>query len=102
MCPVCEHPIGQCVCAGNKSISAGDGIVIVEHQTKGRKGKGVSVIRGISSDQYELEKLGKRLRKKCGAGGTVKNRTIEIQGDHRDMLVEELRKLGWLVKRSGG
>jgi len=102
MCPTCGHPIGECVCVGSKFSPANDGIVRVEHQTKGRKGKGVTVIRGASLDPLELAKLGKQLRKKCGTGGTVKNGKIEIQGDHRDMLVEELKKLGWVVKRCGG
>jgi translation initiation factor 1 len=49
-----------------------------------------------------LEELATRLKKACGAGGAVKDGTIEIQGDHRDRLVAELSKLGYDAKRSGG
>jgi translation initiation factor 1 len=50
----------------------------------------------------ELEGLATRLKKLCGAGGAVRDGTIEIQGDHRDRLVAELQKLGFAAKRSGG
>jgi len=62
----------------------------------------VSVISGLPLDAAELEALAGRLKKLCGAGGAVKNGSIEIQGDHRDRLVEELQKLGYDAKRSGG
>ena len=71
-------------------------------ETKGRKGKGVTVITGIPLAAPELAKLGKQLKKKCGSGGTVKDGNIELQGEHRDMAVEELKKLGFTVKRAGG
>ena len=70
--------------------------------TKGRKGKGVTVITGIPLDRDELQQLAKQLKQKCGSGGTVKEGAIEIQGDHRDTLVEELKKHGFTAKRSGG
>lgn len=74
----------------------------VGRETKGRKGKGVSLVRGVLLQDQELARLAKRLKTKCGSGGTVKNGVIEIQGDHRDLLMEELRKEGFTVKRSGG
>jgi translation initiation factor 1 len=74
----------------------------VGRQTKGRKGKGVTVITGVPLSTAELKELGKALKKLCGSGGTVKDGVIEIQGDHRDRLVEELTRRGWTVKRSGG
>jgi len=80
----------------------GDGIVRIGRETKGRKGKGVTIISGVPLDPPGLLALGKELKKRCGSGGTVKDGIIEIQGDHRDMLLEELQKRGWKVKRCGG
>ena len=60
------------------------------------------MVTGIPLDEEGLKALGKQLKAKCGAGGTVKNGVIEIQGDHRDALLEELGKRGWTVKRAGG
>jgi translation initiation factor 1 len=70
------------------SALKGDGIVCVGRETKGRKGAGVTVITGIPSHPEGLEKLAKQFKQQCGTGGTVKNGVIEIQGDHRDLLVE--------------
>lgn len=102
MCPACGKPVAQCVCRGKKTAPQGDGIVRVARSTKGRRGKGVTVITGVPLDQDGLRELAKQLRQKCGAGGTVKDGVIEIQGEHRDRLVEELKTLGYTVKRSGG
>jgi translation initiation factor 1 len=74
----------------------------VSRITKGCKGKGLTVITGIPLDDDSLAALAKQLKQKCGAGGTIKDGGIEIQGDHRDMLVEELRARGYSVKRAGG
>jgi translation initiation factor 1 len=76
--------------------------VRVGRQTKGRKGKGVTVVTGVPLGQAELEKLARDLKKKCGSGGTVRDGVIEIQGEHRDTLVEELGRRGYTAKRSGG
>ncbi|MBT8042052.1 MAG: stress response translation initiation inhibitor YciH [Pontiella sp.] len=80
----------------------GDGIVRVGRETKGRKGKGMTVVTGIPLHPEGLKDLAKTLKQKCGTGGTVKGRTIEIQGDHRDLLMAELQQLGYTVKRAGG
>jgi len=77
-------------------------IVRVGRETKGRRGKGVTVVHGVPLAGAALEELGARLKRVCGSGGTVKDGVIEIQGDHRDFLVQELAKLGWTVRRSGG
>jgi translation initiation factor 1 len=102
MCPDCGKPVDQCNCRNKPSTSTGDGIVRVSRETKGRKGKGVTVITGVPLDNKAMVKLGKQLKIKCGAGGTVKNGTIEIQGEHRDKVIEALQQYGWTIKRSGG
>ena len=102
MCPGCGRPVAECTCREERPIPQGDGIVRVSRETKGRKGKGVTVITGLAMDQAGLQRLAKELKRRCGAGGTVKGDAIEIQGDHRDLLVEELTKRGHTVKRSGG
>jgi translation initiation factor 1 len=76
--------------------------VRVGRETAGRSGKGVTVISGLPLSAQELEVLGARLKKLCGAGGAVRDGIIEIQGEHRDRLVQELIKLGFEAKRSGG
>ena len=102
VCPACGKAVANCVCSQNRSNPESNGVVRVGRETKGRKGKGVTVITGVPLDHSELTKLGKELKKKCGSGGTVKNSKIEIQGDHRDKLLVELKKHGWTVKHSGG
>ena len=83
-----------------KSISCGNSIIVrVGRETKRRKGKGVTVITGILLNHNQLLKLAQQLKQKCGAGGTVKNGVIEIQGDHRNILLEELNGYGYKVKR---
>jgi translation initiation factor 1 len=79
-----------------------DGIVRISRETKGRKGKGMTLITGIPMDRDGLKDLAKELKQKCGTGGTVKGDVIEIQGDHRDKLVGELTSRGWTVKKAGG
>lgn len=104
MCPDCNRAVAECVCAALKAeaIPAGDGIVRVGRQTKGRKGKVVTLITGVPVNENELRRLAKQLKRKCGAGGTVKDGAIEIQGDHRDTLLNELSRQGYTVKRAGG
>ena len=76
--------------------------VRVGREVAGRGGKGVTVVSGLTLDALELDELAARLQKLCGAGGTVKEGRIEIQGDHRDRLVAELCQLGFQAKRAGG
>lgn len=76
--------------------------VRVGREVAGRAGKGVSVISGLPLAAADLEALASRLKRLCGAGGGVRDGVIEIQGDHRDRLVAELRLLGYDAKRSGG
>ncbi|QBH96190.1 stress response translation initiation inhibitor YciH [Limnobaculum zhutongyuii] len=80
----------------------GDGIVRIQRQTSGRKGKGVCIITGLDLDDAELQKLAAELKKKCGCGGAVKDGLIEIQGDKRDELKVLLEYKGFKVKLAGG
>lgn len=102
MCPGCRRPIVACACGQAVAVAPSDGVVRVSRETQGRAGKGVTVIRGLALAPAELAELGKRLKTACGAGGTVKDGVIEIQGDHRDTVIAALGKLGRTVKRSGG
>jgi translation initiation factor 1 len=102
-CPNCLRSAAQCVCKkGTPGKATSDGIVRVSRETAGRKGKGVTVISGLGLAEAELATLATELKKKCGSGGAVVAGRIEIQGDHRDRLVEALTKRGWKAKRAGG
>ena len=79
-----------------------DGIVRIQRQTKGRKGKGVCIVTGLDLDDAPLKLLAAELKKVCGCGGSVKDGTIEIQGDNRDKIKAHLEKKGYAVKLSGG
>jgi translation initiation factor 1 len=85
-----------------RPATPGPAKVRVGREVSGRGGKGVSVVSGLPLVGDALEELATRLKKICGAGGAVREGTIEIQGDHRDRLVTELCKLGYDAKRSGG
>jgi translation initiation factor 1 len=74
----------------------------VQASRKGRKGKTVTVITGLQANAETLADLLKQLKSQCGAGGTVKDQEIEIQGDHVQKLVQVLGKLGYKAKVSGG
>jgi translation initiation factor 1 len=103
MCPVCRQPVAQCSCKTKAAVRAPtDGIVRVSLQTKGRKGKGVTLIHGLPLDDTALAQLGKQLKAQCGSGGTVKDGVVEVQGDHRDTVMAALQKQGYTVKRTGG
>ena len=80
----------------------GDGIVRIQRQTSGRKGKGVCLITGIDQDDATLVKLAAEMKKKCGCGGAVKDGVIEIQGDKRDLIKSLLEAKGMKVKLAGG
>ena len=103
MCPACSKPVAKCVCKSQaRTPSSGDGIVRVSRETKGRGGKAVTLVRGLPLDADTLALLGKRLRTACGAGGTVKDGVLEVQGDHCERVMEALVKEGWKVRRAGG
>lgn len=74
----------------------------VQVSGKGRKGKKVTIISGFQHAPDTLTKLAKALKAQCGSGGTVKDNTIEIQGEHAPKLVTLLIEKGYRAKRSGG
>ncbi len=100
-CPVCRQAIAACIC---KAVQrpVGDGVVRVSRETKGRAGKGVTLVRGVPLGDDELAALGKKLKATCGSGGTVKDGVIEVQGDHVDKVMVALVAQGFKVKRAGG
>jgi translation initiation factor 1 len=77
-------------------------VVRVSRQTQGRAGKAVSVISGLPLEEPQLAALAAELKRRCGSGGTVRDGTIEIQGEHRDVLVAELVRRGFKAVRAGG
>jgi translation initiation factor 1 len=101
MCPDCRQPVASCTC-NQKAIPKGDGVVRVSRESKGRGGKTVTLVKGAALDVAALAQLGKQLRSACGSGGTVKDGVIEIQGDHCDLVLETLKKLGHNVRRAEG
>ena len=104
ICPGCQRPVAQCACkdARGKSVQPGTGAVRVSRATQGRGGKIVSVVAGLPLGDAELATLAAELKRRCGSGGTVRGGVIEIQGEHRDTLVDELVKRGFAAKRAGG
>lgn len=101
ICPACRQPVAQCSCKAS-AAPVGDGVVRVSRQTKGRGGKCVTVVKGLALDAAALAALGKQVRSACGSGGTVKDGVIEVQGDHCDVIMATLTKLGHQPKRAGG
>ena len=92
----------DCVCKMRQQVSQGDGIVRLQRQSKGRAGKPVVIITGLALQTVELKKLAKKLKAKCGVGGSIEDDNILIQGDKRDMIKTELESLGFTVKIAGG
>ncbi|MBI5062417.1 MAG: translation initiation factor Sui1 [Desulfatitalea sp.] len=106
-CLRCGHPATQCICKKKPAPEAtrpfpADGVVRIQRETHGRKGKTVSVIHGLPLSGNSLEELARLLKQRCGSGGTIQAGAILIQGDHRQRLREELEKQGYAVKLAGG
>jgi translation initiation factor 1 len=104
LCSNCRRPVRECVCPKGAPGAAKPAAVRVGREVKGRAGKGVTTVTGLPMPMPlpEIEALAAMLKKRCGSGGTVRDGVIEIQGDHRDVIVMQLIKLGWPAKKSGG
>jgi len=99
-CPRCgSYP---CRCPKPKSVPPEQQTAAIRREKKGRGGKTVTVIYDLQLTPDDRKALGKLLKNKCGTGGAVKEDTIEIQGDQRDKIAEELQKLGYKTKFTGG
>ena len=85
-----------------QSQPRGQPVIALHRDSKGRAGKGVTVLRGLRLPEAELATLAKTLKQSLGVGGTVKNGVIEIQGQEREKIAEVLKKLGYQVKIAGG
>lgn len=108
-CSRCGMPEGECRCREQKRMGDSaatsaprDGFVRLALDRKQRRGKAVTVISGVPGDIAELTALAQQLRKLCGAGGSLKDGNIELQGDHRDKVGARLVALGYKIKRIGG
>lgn len=102
ICPECGKPVKGCICRKKGTSPAGDGVVRVRRECKGRGGKTVLVITGLPLDPTALTLLAGELKRSCGTGGTAKDGVIEIQGEHAERIMEELAKRGYKAKRAGG
>lgn len=103
VCPTCERQIKKCICKKKQSPETkADGVVRIRREVKGRKGKTATVVYGFDLKDNELRTLAKDLKSRCGTGGSVKDGTILIQGDHREKVMEELKDRGFNVKLAGG
>jgi translation initiation factor 1 len=80
----------------------GGGRVKVRREVAGRRGRAVTTVSGVPLDDAGLRELAGRLKKRCGVGGSAKGGVIELQGDHRDVVVEVLRAEGYDVVLAGG
>lgn len=79
-----------------------DGVVRIFRERGGRNGKTVTVIHGLPERGPALEARLSEMKRLCGAGGTLRDSVVEIQGDHRERLAGRLRTLGYTVKLAGG
>ena len=102
LCPQCQRQLVKCVCGNAKPRAAGDGVVRIRRETKGRGGKAVTVISELPLDGAALKNLAKTLKQRCGVGGSVKDGCIEIQGDQRQLCKSTLESLGHPCKLAGG
>lgn len=109
ICPACGKSVSACVCKKRKvpnshrqqAVYPNDGTIRIQREVKGRKGKTVTVVSGVPLEGEKLKKFAKALKGRCGAGGTVKDGVVIIQGDHRQTILEEVKKHGYNAKFSG-
>jgi translation initiation factor 1 len=101
LCPGCEHPKDKCICK-QSSAPESDGIIRIQREKKGRGGKTVTTISGFEGDKKEISGLLKKMKKRFGCGGAVKDWVIELQGDLAEQSLKYLTELGHKAKQAGG
>ncbi len=102
-CEACGEPPDRCRCRESAAAPPpSQQTVVVRIERKGRGGKTVTVVDGILGPPDHLAAVAKKLKAACGTGGTAKEGTVELQGDHRDRAVAALEAEGYRVRRSGG
>ncbi len=102
-CPACAKPLDACVCRKKQTPSVpADGVIRIRREVKGRGGKTVTVAAGFRLEDSNLQALATELKQRCGAGGSVKDGEILIQGDHRESVLAALKQKGFVAKLSGG
>ena len=110
ICPECGRPVSACSCKKKKAVKTDkqpvsypkDGTIRIQREVKGRKGKTVTTVFGVPLENAELQEFAKLLKRRCGAGGSVMDGLIVIQGDHRQALLDEIKKHGYTAKLAGG
>lgn len=104
ICPGCLRAQPQCICdrRHNTLASDGDGIVRLHRETKGRKGRSITSIRGLTLNEPELLQLAKQLKTACGVGGNVKGGIVELQTADREKVRDLIQRAGFKVKIAGG
>jgi translation initiation factor 1 len=85
-----------------RARAAAGGRVKVRRETSGRRGKAVTTVANVPLDDDGLRELAGRLKKRCGVGGSVKDGVIELQGDHRDAVMDILKGEGYDAVLAGG
>ena len=110
ICSICGKPVSTCVCKKRKPAKVQkqtnrhpiDGVIRIQREIKGRKGKTVTTVFGVPLENEQLQQLARKIKARCGAGGSVKEGVIIIQGDHRQTILDELKKQGYNTKLAGG
>jgi translation initiation factor 1 len=101
-CPKCGWPTDKCACSKAPVSPKNLQRVRVSRTSSGRAGKTVTLVAGLEENEETLGAIAKKLKARCGAGGTVKAGTIEIQGDHVETVLSLLSREGYRPKKSGG
>ncbi len=110
ICSLCGKPVSACACKKKKPAKSqkqpnrhpSDGIIRIQREIKGRKGKTVTTVFGVPLENGQLQKLARTIKGRCGTGGSVKEGVIIIQGDHRQTILEEIKKQGYKATLAGG